>query len=92
MIDQTRGMRREINLLRKRHRGLRAWLRLLPPLMPIAVFLYCLFDKGLILSGRAGMFYTLQRFSAEAALSLMILEERLRKRTERREDQKDGQV
>ena len=57
---------------------LRAWLRLRPPLMPLVTFLYCLFVKGLILNGRAGIFYALQRLIAEAALSLMVLEERLR--------------
>ena len=46
--------------------------------MPIAIFLFCLFGKGLILNGRAGIFYALQRMVAEAVLSLMVLEERLR--------------
>jgi len=40
--------------------------------------LYCLFGKGLILNGRAGLFYALQRMVAEAVLSLMVLEEELR--------------
>jgi hypothetical protein len=44
-----------------------------PPLMPIGVFLYCLFVKGLVLNGRAGIFYALQRMYAEAVLSLMVL-------------------
>ena len=46
--------------------------------MPLFTFLYCLFVKGLILNGRAGIFYALQRLVAEAVLSLMVLEERLR--------------
>jgi len=86
MIDQSRGMRREVNLLHKQQRGLRDWLRLRPPLMPIATFLYTLFGKGLIFGGRAGIFYALQRLVAEAALSLMVLEERLRSNAERPED------
>jgi glycosyltransferase involved in cell wall biosynthesis len=86
MIDQSRGMRREVNLLHKQRRGLRDWLRLRPPLMPIAAFFYTLFGKGLIFSGRAGIFYALQRLVAEAALSLMVLEERLRSKAERPED------
>jgi hypothetical protein len=45
--------------------------------MPLGVFLYCLFVKGLILNGRAGIFYALQRLIAEATLSLMVLEDRL---------------
>ena len=46
--------------------------------MPVCAFLYCLFGKGLIFSGRAGVFYALQRLVAEAVLSLMVLEQRLR--------------
>jgi hypothetical protein len=51
--------------------------------MPIAVFLYCLFGKGLILNGKAGIYYALQRLVAEATLSLMVLEESLRDQTTR---------
>jgi hypothetical protein len=50
--------------------------------MPTMMFLYCLFVKGLILNGRAGMFYALQRLIAEATLSLMVLEEKLRAKGE----------
>jgi hypothetical protein len=92
MIDQSRGMRREVNLLRKQQRGLRDWLRLRPPLMPIATFFYTLFGKGLIFNGRAGIFYALQRLVAEAALSLMVLEERLRSKAQRPEDCNDNHV
>jgi hypothetical protein len=49
--------------------------------MPIMLFLYCLFGKGMILSGRAGMFYALQRPVAESILALLVLEEKLRQRT-----------
>jgi len=56
----------------------RDWLRRHPPLGPIAVCVYCLFGKGLIFNGRAGLFYTLQRTIAEAILSLLIIEEKLR--------------
>jgi hypothetical protein len=48
--------------------------------MPIVVFLYCLFGKGLIFNGRAGIFYALQRMVSEAVLSLLLLEEKLRDR------------
>jgi glycosyltransferase involved in cell wall biosynthesis len=78
ITDQSRNMNRELVRLRKERSGLRGWLRLRPPLMPIGVFLYCLFGKGLILNGKAGVFYALQRLVAEATLSLMILEENLR--------------
>jgi glycosyltransferase involved in cell wall biosynthesis len=78
---QGRYMRRELDRLRREHVGLRDWLRLRPPLMPIVMLFYCLLVKGLMFSGRAGIFYTLQRVVAEAVLSLMVLEETLRKQT-----------
>jgi glycosyltransferase involved in cell wall biosynthesis len=81
VIGQTRYMQRELEWLRGGRTGLVRWLRLRPPLMPIAVFLYCLFGKGLILNGRAGIFYALQRVVAEAVLSLMVLEAKLRDRS-----------
>jgi glycosyltransferase involved in cell wall biosynthesis len=78
LAGQARYMRLELESLALCKAGLVRWLRLRPPLMPIAVFLYCLFGKGLILNGRAGIFYALQRMVAEAVLSLMVLEEKLR--------------
>jgi glycosyltransferase involved in cell wall biosynthesis len=80
VIGQTRYMQRELEALRVGRAGLVRWLRLRPPLMPIAVFIYCLFGKGLIVNGRAGIFYALQRLVAEAVLSLMLLEAKLRER------------
>jgi glycosyltransferase involved in cell wall biosynthesis len=80
VIGQTRYMQREFGWLRVGRPGLVRWLRLTPPLMPIAVFMYCLFGKGLIINGRAGIFYALQRMVAEAILSLMVLEAKLRDR------------
>lgn len=77
LISQSRYMRRELGKVTERPRGLRDWLRRHPPLMLFAAFLYCLFGKGLILNGRAGIFYALQRSVAEAILSLMLLEESL---------------
>ena len=78
LIGQARYMRRELDYLHIDQGGLVRWLRLRPPLTPIAVFLYCLLGRGLLFNGRAGIFYALQRMVAEAALSLMVLEERLR--------------
>jgi glycosyltransferase involved in cell wall biosynthesis len=78
LTTQVHYMQRELAWGRRHNAGLVRWLRLRPPLMPIAVFLYCLFGKGLILNGRAGMFYSLQRGVAEAVLSLMVLEKELR--------------
>lgn len=40
---------------------------------PPAVFIYCLFVKGLIVEGLAGWCYTLERTVAEAILSLALL-------------------
>jgi glycosyltransferase involved in cell wall biosynthesis len=80
---QTGYMRRELEKIPTRQVDLKLWLRLHPPLMPLIVFFYCLFVKGLIFAGRAGIFYTLQRTSAEAVLSLMVLEQQLVSRTHR---------
>jgi glycosyltransferase involved in cell wall biosynthesis len=80
LTGQARYMRRELEWLHADKGGLVRWLRLRPPLMPIVTFIYCLFGKGLILGGRAGMFYALQRMVAEAVLSLMVLEAKLRDR------------
>jgi hypothetical protein len=46
----------------------------------MVTFFYSLFGKGLILGGRRGIFYALQRLIAEATLSLMMLEERFREK------------
>jgi hypothetical protein len=43
---------------------------------PLAVTLYCLFARGLVLDGRAGLYYTAQRAVAEAILSLKLMEAR----------------
>jgi len=41
---------------------------------PSCVFLYCLFIRGLILDGKAGMTYSLQRAFAEILLSLYLFD------------------
>jgi hypothetical protein len=51
---------------------LRSTLVLGPP----AVALYCLIARGLVLDGRAGLYYTAQRAVAEGILSLKLLEAR----------------
>jgi hypothetical protein len=78
LTAQARYMRLEETKLITRPRKFRDWLRAHPPLMPLAVLFYCLFGKGLILDGRAGLFYALQRMIAEATMSLMVLESRIR--------------
>jgi glycosyltransferase involved in cell wall biosynthesis len=84
VVGQVRYMQRELDWMQTvqtRRSRLVHWLRLRPPFMPIAVFLYCLFARGLLLNGRAGIFYALQRMVAEAVLSLMVLEHRMRSQT-----------
>jgi hypothetical protein len=76
-MAQARYMTRERQKLESRRVGLRDWLRMHPPLMPLTVFFYCLFGKGLLFNGKAGMLYTLQRTIAEGILSLYILEKLL---------------
>jgi glycosyltransferase involved in cell wall biosynthesis len=46
---------------------------------PLIVFFYCLFWKGLILDGRAGLYYTLQRTISEMILALNLLDVELRR-------------
>ena len=75
---QAGYMKSELGKLQLRRAGLRDWLRMRPPLMPIVVFFYCLFGKGLLFSGKAGMLYTLQRTIAEAMLALLIIEKKIR--------------
>lgn len=74
---QSRYMKRELVKIAGSRSGLKDWLRLKPPLAPFLIFFYCMFGKGLILNGRAGLFYALQRMVAEATLSLMALELKL---------------
>ncbi len=45
---------------------------------PVLTPLYCLFVKGLLFDGRAGLYYTMQRTFAEFMLSLVLLDNMLR--------------
>lgn len=74
LASQARYMRRELDKISVQPRGLRDWLRLHPPLMPIAALFYCLIGKGLILDGWPGLYYTLQRTVAETILTLLLIE------------------
>jgi glycosyltransferase involved in cell wall biosynthesis len=49
-------------------------LRKLRFIAPFGVLLHCLFVRGLIFDGRAGLYYAIQRSVAEALLSLYLLE------------------
>ena len=75
---QARYMTRELPHLKLETSGFKRAVRIRPPLMPLVSFLYCLFFKGLILDGRPGLFYSLQRLLAETALALMVLEDQLK--------------
>lgn len=46
---------------------------------PMLTLLYCLFFKLLILDGRSGLYYSLQRTYAELLLSLELLDSRIRR-------------
>lgn len=48
-------------------------IRRLRVVAPFAMLFYCLFVKGLILDGRAGIFYSFQRAFAELLLSLYLI-------------------
>jgi hypothetical protein len=45
---------------------------------PLLMFFYCLLGKGLLLDGKAGWYYTLQRTYAELLLALKRLDQDLR--------------
>jgi glycosyltransferase involved in cell wall biosynthesis len=91
-IAQARYMTREREKLGRKRHGLRDWLRIHPPLMPIAVFFYCLFVKGLLFSGKAGLLYSLQRTVAEGILALLILEKRLAPQKAGMEEGRDSTI
>jgi glycosyltransferase involved in cell wall biosynthesis len=74
---QSRYTAREVPYLRTGRPSLANALRLRPPLMPLLSVLYCLFFKRLILDGRAGLFYSLQRLLVETAVALTVLEDQL---------------
>ena len=54
-------------------------LRLQIAFAPFLTAVYCLFWRLLILDGRAGLFYTLQRVYAELLLSLELLDRKLKR-------------
>jgi glycosyltransferase involved in cell wall biosynthesis len=54
------------------------WLRRETVLMPFIAFFYILFARGLILDGRAGLHYCLQRTLSEFMLKLYLVDRRVR--------------
>jgi glycosyltransferase involved in cell wall biosynthesis len=59
-------------------RGLPDRIRKYRWIAPLLTVFYCLFARGLILDGKAGLIYTLQRTYAELLLSLRLLDGDLR--------------
>ena len=83
IASQTQYMALETDRLRnadRRDLGMADQLRLVPLIMPILSFFYCLLGKGLILDGKAGLHYSMQRLIAETILSLMLLDESYRRK------------
>ncbi len=59
---------------------LKHWLRKRILFTPILTAVYCLFFQRLILDGWRGMFYVLQRVSAEICLSLVLIDTKVKPR------------
>lgn len=79
--SQARYMAEEAELLLEARWSDLNWpdrLRRMHVVAPAAVFGYCLFVKGGLLDGRAGLNYALQRLFAETLLSMTLLDRRLR--------------
>jgi len=78
--SQIRYMRLEADKLYTSKRDKLGWadrLRLLRVVAPFVMLFYCLFIKGALLDGKAGVYYTFQRTFAELLLSLLLIEKDL---------------
>lgn len=78
--SQIRYMRLEADKLYTSSREKLGWadrLRLLRVVAPFVMLFYCLFVKGAILDGKAGIYYAFQRLFAELLLSLFLIEKDL---------------
>lgn len=77
VASQDRYMRLEAEKLLNADWSNLGWagrIRKLRVVAPFAMLFYCLFLQGLVLDGRAGLFYSLQRAFAELLLSLHLLQ------------------
>jgi glycosyltransferase involved in cell wall biosynthesis len=84
--SQTKYMQLEAEMLLKHNIKDLNWvdrIRLLRFVMPFLMFFYCLFIKGTILDGKAGIFYAFQRMFAELILSMNLLQNDLKKLTKK---------
>jgi hypothetical protein len=69
-------MQLEVNKLIQadwKHIGWADRLRKMRIVFPFIMFFYCLFVKGAIFDGPAGLFYSFQRMVAEMLLSLYLI-------------------
>jgi len=85
IASQDRYMRLEADKLLAADWSALGWsgrIRKLRVVAPFAMLCYCLFLRGLILDGRAGLFYSFQRAIAELLLSLRLLQHDLSKRSD----------
>ena len=76
LISQDRYMRLEAEKLSRSKWWELCWAdraRRMVFISPFLIFFYCLIVKGAILDGRAGLYYALQRMTAECILSLRLL-------------------
>lgn len=90
---QDRYMRLEAEKLLASEWSILAWsgrIRKLRIVAPFAMLCYCLFIRGLILDGRAGLFYSFQRAVAELLLSLRLLQHDLSKRNDGPSEARDS--
>lgn len=78
---QTRYMKLEARVIRGHAWSQPGWpdrIRKLRIIAPFVIPIYCLIVKGLVLDGRAGLAYTMQRTIAEMLLSLYLLQDDIR--------------
>jgi glycosyltransferase involved in cell wall biosynthesis len=77
LVSQFRYQRREIPKLTSTPWSSLSWadrLRRTRVLGPPVVFFYCLLGRGLLLDGKAGLFYACQRATADLILSMLLLQ------------------
>jgi len=77
LTAQARYMKLEADEIRNHSWSSLNWpdrIRKLRIVAPIIVGIYCLIIRGLVLDGKAGFFYSMQRTIAEMILSLYLLE------------------
>lgn len=80
LVAQARYMRLEaekLSLLAPGELGAADRLRKLIVIAPVVMLFYCLFARGNVFDGWPGIFYALQRTTAEAILSLFLLQRKL---------------